>query len=454
MTPDAVRPRRPERRAARPCAGLALLYALAVAVPVSAGTAHAQGALSRPAPAQSGPVQAKPAGPPMDPATGAVDYETSLAAYRKGCADLRSQSAQGRLPTRATIGGTDFRVVDVAAALKDAAPGTPGLTGVFEAAGQASSATVLYFQPETQGGAFTYRGALYLKAPGTLLCGVGARLHAEDAREAAIMVQADRTGVVGFNFTGTEDAQNQWRKEFEASGGTSFPRKFSNVSDGKSYKTRASRIVLDRIADVIIADNTFDGAGRGALRLYGARNVAIVGNTVSRTQSDGIHIVHGSNGITVRQNTVRDTGDDCISVVSYQRDIYPPVENVVIDSNTCAGSRTRGITTIGGKRVMISNNQVTQALRAGILIFPAPRHRTSPVDGVLITRNTVSFSPMLNQRCPVCGGIVVKEGEGKSVFAVTILANVVKHISRGATAFKVDPGVQSEVTLADNSVVP
>lgn len=65
--------------------------------------------------------------------------------------------------------------------------------------------------------------------------------------------------------------------------------------------------------------------------------MAIVGNTVQATLADGIHTTHGSTNVLVRGNTVKDTGDDLIAVVSYQADGSLSA-NVLIDGNTVSGN--------------------------------------------------------------------------------------------------------------------
>lgn len=390
-----------------------------------------------------------------DRATGASQFQQPLAAARGACEALATTAKGAKpLPGTATIGAQAYRVVDVHGALAspassgEAAPTLPALIA------QAEPHTLFFFGAAPRADVYAYGQAITVTAPGTVLCGPGARLDALDGREAAIRVKADAVAIIGLTFTGRPETSNVWPEEFAAANGTVFPRKLSNVDNGKSYRTNASRIVLDGARDAIVADNTFQGAGRGALRLYGARNAAIIDNTITRTQSDGIHIVHGSKDVTVQGNRVRQSGDDCISVVSYQREKYPPVENVLIDGNVCEWSRTRGLTTIGGKKILIANNQVSDALRAGILLFPAPRHQTSPVENVTVLANTVRSSPRLHQRCPVCGGIVVKAGEGPgSVLDVSLIGNKVAQ-EPGFLALKVDAQVHSEVTMRDNVIEP
>ena len=161
---------------------------------------------------------------------------------------------------------------------------------------------------------------------------------------------------------------------------------------------------------MILRDLTLLGARRGGVRSFGVDNALIEGACVYRTHSDGIHIVNGSQNVTVRNSTVIESGDDCISVVTYDRDEQPrTVSNVLFESNVCAGSRGRGLTVIGGEDVTMRGNEVRDTLMAGILLFPAPTHNTYPVRNVILEGNILDGTGLRRDRCNNCGDIVVND---------------------------------------------
>ena len=63
---------------------------------------------------------------------------------------------------------------------------------------------------------------------------------------------------------------------------------------------------------------TIQGGASAGIFVFGGSSVAIVGNTVEATLADGIHTTYGSTNVLVRGNTVKNTGDDLIAVVSYR----------------------------------------------------------------------------------------------------------------------------------------
>ena len=149
---------------------------------------------------------------------------------------------------------------------------------------------------------------------------------------------------------------------------------------------------------------------RGGVRLFRSSNVLIEGACIYRPHSDGIHIVNGSDHVTVRESRVMASGDDCISVVTYDRDEQPhTVSNILIENNVCEGSRTRGLTVIGGEDVDVVGNVVRDTLMAGILLYPSPSHNTYPVRNVVVADNRLDGVSLRRDRCNNCGDIVVND---------------------------------------------
>jgi parallel beta-helix repeat protein len=174
-----------------------------------------------------------------------------------------------------------------------------------------------------------------------------------------------------------------------------------------------------RIRNAVVRDNKIinaDGPGTPGANSASAAGIVVqhaerflvAGNTVVRSLADGIHITGGSRNGRVLNNTVRETGDDMIAVVSYA-DRGPParnsaaklaaawetnVENMLARNILISGNRVsgqywgRGITVVGGQSVAIVRNTIENVpLAAAILVAREAVYQTFGVDGVVIEGN-------------------------------------------------------------------
>jgi parallel beta-helix repeat protein len=205
---------------------------------------------------------------------------------------------------------------------------------------------------------------------------------------------------------------------------------FTAVTSTRSSATRASRIAVvgdmpgsapRRIRNAVIRDNkivNFDGPGTPGANSASAAGIVVqhaerflvAGNTVARSLADGIHITGGSRNGRVLNNTVRETGDDMIAVVSYA-DKGPAVRNsaaklagawdeqvekglvrnILISGNRVSGQYSgRGITVVGGQLVAIVRNTIENVpVAAAILVAREAVYQTFGVDTVVVEGNIV-----------------------------------------------------------------
>jgi parallel beta-helix repeat protein len=191
-----------------------------------------------------------------------------------------------------------------------------------------------------------------------------------------------------------------------------------NEVAGVVLPVRGVRIVGNTIAPV---DGSVDhnSASAGGIMLLRAVDFIVSGNTIARTLADGIHITSGSNEGKVFGNTVRETGDDMIAVVSYaatglaalntaadlranyyERVNSGLVQNVLISGNNLAGQYWgRGISVVGGRSITIDKNVIDNTpIGAAILLARETSYQTFGTRNIrvtnnLITRNQVSRSP-------------------------------------------------------------
>jgi parallel beta-helix repeat protein len=246
--------------------------------------------------------------------------------------------------------------------------------------------------------------ALSVRRPGITITGDNATLHATNPDDMALMVQADDTIVAGLTFTA--------------------------ITNGRKSATRTSRIAVvgnmpgatpRRIRNAVIRDNKIinaDGPGTPGANSASAAGIVVqyaerflvAGNTVARSLADGIHITGGSRNGRVLNNTVRETGDDMIAVVSYTAngpaarnsadelagDWENTVEqrlnrNIVISGNRVSGQYAgRGITVVGGQSIAIVRNTIENVpVAAGILLAREASYQTFGVENVVVEGNIV-----------------------------------------------------------------
>jgi len=119
---------------------------------------------------------------------------------------------------------------------------------------------------------------------------------------------------------------------------------------------------------------------------------------VNSTNADAIHNTFGSHHLTITSNKVRNNGDDMIAVVSYGSEDY--CHDITITNNDCRGNYWgRGITVVGGYSVTITENTISDAAGAGILIATegSSEWTTRNIFNVTIDSNTVTHCGLVTK---------------------------------------------------------
>lgn len=354
---------------------------------------------------------------------GASNLDERAGATARACRALaRLWREAGLVPVEVEIAGQTRPVIDLSD--HGVVPGRDiqeALQAAFDAAA-AQSGPVLFLPPSPSDQPYLRSGGVTLAAAAADLCGYGARLLGSEAADLGFGLRADGIGLYGLTLEAPPAAFADWAERWRHSGGAAEPNKFP-YSDGGDFRTWASQVILFGARDVVLRDITLLGAKRAGMLLYSAHNVLIEGACIYRTHSDGIHIVTGSQHVTVRDSRVIESGDDCISIVTYDRDKQPTtVSDVLVEDNLCAGSRTRGLTVIGGENVDIVGNEVRDTLMAGILLYPSPTHNTYPVRNVIVEGNRLDGAGLRRDRCANCGDVVVND-PGGMIEEITVGAN-------------------------------
>lgn len=159
-------------------------------------------------------------------------------------------------------------------------------------------------------------------------------------------------------------------------------RDYHHESNGVTVKEDARNFLIDHV--------TVDRVRGAGIHNFGGSDGRITSNVVRNSLSDGIHNAYGARRVVISGNTVTNTGDDFISVVSYSFDRWISsditIENNVVGTNP----HGRGIAVVGGLRVKILGNQIASSQGAGVYVASEPGElSTMEVDSVEIRNNVV-----------------------------------------------------------------
>lgn len=250
-------------------------------------------------------------------------------------------------------------------------------------------------------GRYIHHKSLTVLRPRVTLYGEGAVLHASNPSDQSIMLKADGGRVYNFTLTAVTEGRRgePWTSRISVFGLDS-PNGYLN-----DIIVQNNRIVP---ADLSTGTPLSNGASAAGILVVGARNFTIAGNTVRRSLSDGIHITHSSRNGRIVNNTVTETGDDMIAVVSYLNTQWRTnarssstwltehqnrtlAQDILIANNTVSDQYWgRGISVVGGKNVTIKNNDISRsAMAAGILLSREEVPSTHGVNNVLVLNNTI-----------------------------------------------------------------
>lgn len=258
-----------------------------------------------------------------------------------------------------------WRVTDFGAAPDDDRPDD-------EAIGRALAALPpggwLVFPP----GRYLQARSLAVAVPGATIWGPGATLHATDPADHALALRADGVRLIGLTLTAVTDHRRSTPAQARVSIHREGP---AGAPPLRGIEVRGVRV---------------EGAGSVGILVHGAADFTVTASEVRGTLADGIHVTGGSRHGRVVGNRVRDTGDDLISVVSY--DDAPPVTDVRIADNDVAGTAWgRGLSVVGGRRITLAGNRVADVARAaGILVAREGNWHTRPVEDVRVEGNRLA----------------------------------------------------------------
>ena len=252
-------------------------------------------------------------------------------------------------------------------------------------------------------GRYEHKASLHVRVPGAVMWGEGATLHATNPSDQAVMLQADRASIYKFRLTAVTGRRLHapWQSRIAVFERVDRPAHLlGNV-------IRGNRIVEGGAVGTSLAN----GSSSAGIFVFRADGFLVAENEVRRSLSDGIHVTGGSRNGRVLANTVRETGDDMIAMVSYlgtgdwtsetadrlaptfasQRDLQL-VRNVLVAGNDVEGNYWgRGISVVGGADITIEGNRIARtAVGAGVLLAREASYVTWGVNNVVVKNNRIS----------------------------------------------------------------
>lgn len=212
----------------------------------------------------------------------------------------------------------------------------------------------------------TYRHSGILKIQGIEVSGEG----------AATVLEGTTRDKAAIALTGSGSRINNVKLVFDA--------KNRSTVDESSMVT-AKNAVNFGISHVII-----DGSEGAGIFVQGSSKGTIENNEISNTLADSIHMTGGSSELTVTGNTIRNSGDDGIAVVSYEKNTTLTSRITIYGNSVLNNKWARGISVVGGDTVDIHDNTVAcDKPFAGIYIASEPSYHTYGASNVKVHGNTV-----------------------------------------------------------------
>jgi parallel beta-helix repeat protein len=327
--------------------------------------------------------------PTDTPATPPAPGASTPAPGDSAAASTGSCTALPPLPTRPAV---VKNVADFGAVPNDSVDDTDAIQRALDSL---QPGDWLVFPP----GRYLHSKSLHMRVANTVMWGEGATLHATNPDDLAVWVEASGASVYKFTLTAVTNTRKStpWESRIAVFGGSNPRRLLSgNV-------IRGNKVVQSGDPGTPLA-NSSSSAG---IFIYHATNFLVAENLVSRSLADGIHMTAGSSNGRVLNNTVKETGDDMIAVVSYigaastaastvaasfdARKASDLNHHITIANNNVSGQYWgRGITVVGGENVMIDHNTISRPSGAAVYLARETSYLTFGVRNVTVRSNKIT----------------------------------------------------------------
>jgi hypothetical protein len=249
---------------------------------------------------------------------------------------------------------------------------TSAILKTIAAAHAAGTGSVVAFSA----GTYLYSKTLSVDSLAVTGAGIGATtLLAADPANSSLMLTGTNPSVAGLTIT-TRTPATQRNTKPAATGIHVF----------KATGFTIDNVRIARIASAGILVRQSAGASGGYAEIQNCE--------VSNTLADGIHLTLLSHSVEVHHNTVQNTGDDLIAVVSYRSD-GGTCDNINIHDNQVHDQTNgRGISVVGGSNVVIQANTIARSSGAGIYLVSESSYDTYGDTNIQVLHNILSALPV------------------------------------------------------------
>ncbi|MFV0408303.1 MAG: hypothetical protein ACK5LJ_00960, partial [Paracoccus sp. (in: a-proteobacteria)] len=221
------------------------------------------------------------------------------------------------LPSEYVIEGTPFDVAEVGSLNPDNSANnlTPYRAGL---SASRTNPTLVVIPPAPLPYALA-NGTVDIAA-NAYVCGYGAKVRRTGILQYAHIFTGNNAGIFGLDMIGHEDTRTKWPERFTDTTDVE-PAKNGSISNGNGGGvTNDAWIVASSRSRIIVADCYAIGSLTGFARVWGGASQQLyTDNTLHDMHSDTIHLTYNTVNTTDRRNTIVNAGDDCISVVSYEK---------------------------------------------------------------------------------------------------------------------------------------
>jgi parallel beta-helix repeat protein len=261
----------------------------------------------------------------------------------------------------------------------------------------------------------------------------------------------------GVKLTGTGDASalfalNPLRSAIVLQGTGAEVRslRLTGNATARGSTRESSRIVAHGATKWMVDGVLIDNAAGAGIRSDNSSNGTVSNNRITGTLADSIHITDRSSYITVTGNTIRNSGDDGIAVVSYKPQ-GGVVHHVTAKGNTISDNKGgRSMSVVGGSDVLYEGNRMTNNVGAACLyLAQEASYNTYPVSRFVGRYNTLATcgNPAIGHAAVM---LFTSGTAGDSNTNVTLTRNDISQAARGIRVFGSNTGVVLDSNKIDS----
>lgn len=133
--------------------------------------------------------------------------------------------------------------------------------------------------------------------------------------------------------------------------------RLSSVATARLTNPDSAAVFIEGATNFTVASILVDSAGSAGIFMFGAHGGWAHHNRVTGTLADSIHVTYGTTDVVVEYNTVTNSGDDGIAVVSYGNEQI--CRNITVQFNTVENNKWgRNASVVGGDTIKILRNKL------------------------------------------------------------------------------------------------